>query len=188
MARIKDIKIAGNTPIIPISRSENKPFKAASPKKRPDVQYTQYTTYDSNGEIISEVTRRAISKNGSGFVISYTDKITDFLCKVPTGSVIRLFFYIAHHQQYGNDGVFGLRCSRKHFSELLGLNRKSVYDSLEWLIANFMVNEIRVDGTLEFMVNPEYVTVGSDKKARLKEWSERWAIYWKRKKAESVVG
>ena len=113
----------------------------------------------------------------------------DFIKKVPTASVLRVFLYLAHHQAYGNDGIFGFRCSRQHLSDALGITRRSVYGALDYLIHEFLVNEIRVAGTLEFMVNPAYVTVGSDRKARDKEWSQRWEFYWKhRNEAPYVKG
>ena len=145
------------------------------------VHYREVTNYDKAGNVVSHSLTRARGKNGSGFVISYTSKMDEFIKETSTGAVVRVFLYLAHHQGYGNDGIFGFRCSRQHICDELKLTRRSVYGALEYLIDKFLVNEIRIAGVLEFMVNPDYVTIGSDKKARLNEWSQRWEFYWKRK-------
>ena len=136
----------------------------------------------STGEIISESTRPIVSQNGSGWVISYTEKMCEFLTKVTSPTVIRLFLILAHRQNYGTNGIYGYRCTKKYLRELLRVDRKTIYDSLEYLKANFLVVENRFDGQTEFMVNPEYVTIGSDKKARMREWSQRWEFYFKNRK------
>ena len=51
--------------------------------------------------------------------------------------------------------------------------------TLKYLLDNYLIVENRFDGSLEFMVNPDYVTIGTDKKARQREWSERWKMYFK---------
>lgn len=135
--------------------------------------YVQTIVYDKTGDIIVDRTCASRTRNGSGFVISYSVKACDFLEKVSSGSVVRVFYYIAHHQNYGNDDVFGFRCSRSYFAKILGLSRKTVYSALEFLKKNRYIVENRINGSLEFMVNPEYVTVGSDKKARVREWIRR---------------
>ena len=66
--------------------------------------------------------------------------------------------------------------------EVLRVNRKTIYEALKWLEDNFLVVENRFDGQTEFMVNPEYITIGSDKSARMREWSLRWEMYFKAKK------
>lgn len=172
MARHKKISLGIRSPkLIPI---DDVPV-------RPSVLYKEVTQYDKNGEVISQNFAKVFSKNGSGFVLSYTAKMDEFIKKTPTASVVRVFIYLAHHQGYGIDGVFGYRCTRQHICDALGLTRKSVYSALEYLIGEFLVNEIRVAGTLEFMVNPAYVTVGNDRKARDREWSQRWEFYHRHK-------
>lgn len=149
----------------------------------------QTIIYDSStGEIQSDRTFTPITKNGSGFVISYTAKMCDFIEKYSTGAVVRLFLYIAHHQNYGSDGVYGFRCSRSYLSKVLGLTPKTVYSALELLKDKFLVNELRINGSLEFMVNPDYVTIGSDRKDRKREWSDRWIMYNKKRYANSASG
>lgn len=145
------------------------------------IVYKQVVAYDENGEIVYDMMKRPRHQNGGGFVISYTEKVCDFLQKFKTGSVVRLFLFLAHHQQYGSDGVqFGYRCSHAYLGQVLSLDRKSVYSALSTLKENFLVNEAKIEGFTEFMVNPQYVTIGTDKKARVREWNRRWEQHWKK--------
>lgn len=137
-------------------------------------------TYDELGQVVSH-SEAPVRSNGGGFVISYTAKMCEFLEKVSTGATVRVFLYLAHHQNYGVDGVYGFRCTRQHLTDKLALTRKTTYSALKFLIDNFLVNELKIGGTCEYMVNPDYVTIGSDKKTREREWSQRWEWYWKRK-------
>lgn len=142
------------------------------------VKYRQSIGYDDNGEIVYDSFKLAKRSNGDGFVLSYTEKMSDFLVKCRVGSTVRVFLYLAHHQQYGNDGVtFGYRCSHKYLQQVLGVDRKTLYTSLTYLKEKLLVNEIRVDGVCEFMVNPAYVTIGVDKKRRVVEWEARCRQY-----------
>lgn len=143
--------------------------------------------YDENGEIVYDVIKRPHWQNGGGFVLSYTEKMCEFLETVSAGATVRVFLYLAHHQGYGQDSVFGYRCSHKFLQQVLKLDRKSIYNALCYLKENFLVHEGRFDGVAEFMVNPNYVTIGTDKKRRLAEWNARWAAYWKEKNSKLVV-
>lgn len=157
---------------------EQNPYKAAEHTPRPRTIVTQ--TIDTNGEVIAEHSRNYRYQNGSGFVISYTEKMCEFLEKVTTGSVVRLFVYLAHRQNYGNDGrTFGYRCSHKFLSKVLQLERTTLWDALKFLKDNYLVHVGRFDGQYEFMVNPLYVTIGSDRKTRMTEWNRRWAETFK---------
>lgn len=143
--------------------------------------YVEVSRYDSNGELISAATFKARKQNGSGFVISYTEKMTEFIAKTDTPSVVRIFLYLAHNQQYGVNGVYGYRCTRKHLEQVMNITRKSVYSALTKLKEDFLVNETKIDGLSEFMVNPNYVTMGRDKQARIREWNLRWERELKRR-------
>lgn len=135
---------------------------------------------NENGEVVYDnLKRRGLSQNGSGFVISYTEKMCEFLQKCSTGSYVRLFVYLAHNQSYGTDGVFGCRCDRKFLMAMLGIDRKTLWRALEYLEQEVLVLESRINGQSEFMVNPNYVTIGRDKKARMAEWNNRWLQHWK---------
>lgn len=162
-------------------------FKAEAPtlsivrsSKSNRVASKQVIAYDENGELLYDITRKQKYENGGGFVISYTEKVCELLTKVSTGSVLRVFFYIAHNQQYGTDKkTFGYRCSKKHLQEVLQLDRSVVWDALKVLREKYLVLETKIDGQSEFMVNPNYITIGQSKKERLREWSRRWEEYFK---------
>jgi len=138
---------------------------------------------DENGEIVYDVLKRPTYENGSGFVISYTAKMNDFILKEHAGAVVRVFLYIAHNQQFANStpGQFGFRCTRKHLAQVLDLDPKTVYNTLKFLQDEFLIVETRVNGAFEYMVNPNYVTIGRSKRERDLEWSRRWAEHWKQK-------
>ena len=141
-------------------------------------RYKKVIMIDKYGEVVSESTTMASRKNGSGFVISYTAKMCEFLESTTQGSYVRVFIYIAHHQNYGNDGVYGYRCTRIYLAKILGLTRMGLYKALEYLKDKLLINETRKDGQTEFMVNPAYVTIGTNKADRVREWNQRWAQYW----------
>lgn len=144
------------------------------PKDESSYKRQRITVYDdTTGDILYDIDRPAYKSNGSGFVISYTSHTCEFLEKVQQGSVVRIFFYIAHHQNYGTDNVYGFRCSRSYFAKVLRLTRKTVYSALEFLKKHHYIVENRINGSLEFMVNPNIVTIGSDKKARVREFQRR---------------
>lgn len=151
------------------------------PSPSPKIRTTTIVDAET-GEIIKDVTSTVVSKNGSGFVISYTEKLVEFVTKVESPSVLRVFLLLAHRQGFGVNGIYGYRCSKKYLREVLRVNRKTIYEALKWLEDNFLVVENRFDGQTEFMVNPEYITIGSDKSARMREWSLRWEMYFKAKK------
>ncbi len=158
--------------------------------KKTETTFRQMETviYDEKGEETYRFKQKLTNKNGSGFVISYTNKICEFIENVPTGSILRVFFYLAHHQQYGSDGIqFGYRCSYKHLYTSLHLDRTTLWDAMKWLREHFLVLDTRIDGQTEFMVNPNYVTIGTDKKARLREWNNRWVKYWQKKNANQIT-
>lgn len=137
------------------------------------VVYKEVIGYDADGQVMYDVVQRPRHQNGSGFVISYTSKINEFLRKVSTGSIIRVFLYIAHNQSYGQNGQFGMRCSHRHLEEALRIDRTTIWDALKYLKEKGLINESRIDGCSEFMVNPEYVTIGADKNIRTREWIRR---------------
>lgn len=145
------------------------------------VEYKRSIAYDEDGEVIYDVKRKPAWQNGGGFVISYTEKMCDFIAETGVGSTVRVFLFIAHHQNYGVDGVYGYRCTHKYLQQVLRLDRKSVYNALKYLKDKFLIHEGRFAGSTEFMVNPAYVTIGTEKKKRVAEWNKRWADLWKKK-------
>lgn len=156
-------------------------------KKDLNPAFVQITRYNSAGEVLSELTLADKKQNGSGFVISYTEEMSKFIETHSAGSVVRLFLYIAHHQQYGTNGVYGFRCSHKFLRQVLNLDKKSVYNAMHELKENFLVHELRIEGVSEFMVNPNYITMGREKKDRMREWNRRWADTFKQNQGMSVV-
>lgn len=157
--------------VVPFEKPQSVTAKAEAVHR---TAYVEVARYDSNGELISSNTFAAKKQNGSGFVISYTEKMSEFIAKTETPSVVRIFLYLAHNQQYGTNGVYGYRCTRKHLEQALNITRKSVYSALTKLKEDFLVNETKIDGLSEFMVNPNYVTMGRDKQERIREWNWRW--------------
>ena len=129
--------------------------------------------YDIDGNVLYDHIQRPRYQNGSGWVISYTEKVCDFLARVSTGSIIRVFMYIAHHQSYGANGIFGMRCSHKHLQQALNLDRTTLWDAIKFLTSKNMLDVTKIDGSYEFMVNPDYITIGADKKSRQREWLRR---------------
>ena len=153
--------------------------KVATPKAEtpPIIRYRQVSSFDENGEVITSTLFRPHFENGSGFVLWYMSEMERLAIGAKQASVFRVLFYIAAHQQYGNDGVFGYRCSKKHLQDTLGIQAATLWSALKWLKENFIINEMQVDGVFEFMVNPDIATIGKEKKKRVKEWDRRCAEY-----------
>lgn len=141
--------------------------------KNSKVAYISTTRISTEGEILSESIYKPRSKNGCGFVISYTNKICEFLRKCSSASIVRLFMFVAHNQSWGVNGIWGYRCTRKYLAMLLNLNRKTVYDAIEYLTAEGMIIETSAGQMREIMVNPIYITCGADRAARVREWQRR---------------
>lgn len=157
----------------PINSDADTYVSAPDDETSKSVSYKEVIGYDSDGNVVYDVINRPRFQNGRGFVISYTAKLNEFLCRVSTGSVVRVFLYIAHNQSYGQNGQFGMRCSHRHIEQALRLDRTTVYDALKFLKDKGLIVENRIDGCCEFMVNPEYVTIGADKSLRVREWIRR---------------
>lgn len=146
----------------------------------PIIRYRESIAYDENGEIVSDVLYRSRYENGSGFMLCYMSMISDLATNVKQASILRVFLYISSHQQYGNDGVFGLRCSKKHLQDILGIQKPTLWSALNYLKDNFLINETQVAGVFEYMVNPNFVTIGKSKKFRVAEWNRRCEAYIKK--------
>lgn len=142
----------------------------------PRPVYMQTILTDKDGQVIVDNLKYVKSLNGSGFVISYTEKMSDFIVSCKVASVVRVFVYLAHHQNYAADGeTYGYRCSHKYLQTLLGLDRSTLWDALKYLKSKYLVHVAKINGQYEFMVNPNYVTIGRDKASRIVEWNKRWA-------------
>jgi len=131
----------------------------------------QTAVYDeSTGELIREVLTRG-SPNGKGWVIVYTENTQELLLKCNSAATLKVFMFLAMNQQFEERGFV---TTKKYVQETLGIDKKTCICAFNWLKENMIINETRVNGCTEFMVNPRYVTVGRDKKAREKEWVKRW--------------
>lgn len=132
----------------------------------------QTSIYDEGtGELIREVVTRG-SPNGRGWVIVYTENVQELLLKCKSAATLKIFMYLAVNQQFEERGFITTKAA---VQEKLGIDKKTCICAFNWLKENMIINETRVNGCTEFMVNPRYVTVGRDKKAREKEWVKRWA-------------
>ena len=132
----------------------------------------QTSIYDEGtGELVREVVTRG-SPNGRGWVIVYTENVQELLLKCNSAATLKVFMFLAVNQQFEERGFITTKAA---VQEKLGITKKTCIDAFNWLKENMVINEYRVNGCTEFMVNPRYVTVGRDKKAREKEWVRRWA-------------
>ena len=132
----------------------------------------QTSIYDEGtGELIREVVTRG-SPNGRGWVIVYTENVQELLLKCNSAATLKVFMFLAVNQQFEERGFV---TTKKAVQDKLGIDKKTCITAFNWLKENMVINEYRVNGCTEFMVNPRYVTVGRDKKAREKEWVRRWA-------------
>lgn len=134
--------------------------------------YKQTILYDGeSGEVLSDTTRSG-SGNGKGWVIMYTDKINDLVAKCTSGATLRVFMLLAAGQQFEERGMV---TTKKAVQEHLKIDKSTCLEAFKWLKENMVINECKINGCTEFMVNPLYITVGRDKKKRQKEWLRRWA-------------
>ena len=132
----------------------------------------QTSIYDEGtGELVREVVTRG-SPNGRGWVIVYTENVQELLLKCNSAATLKVFMFLSVNQQFEERGFV---TTKKAVQDKLGIDKKTCITAFNWLKENMVINEYRVNGCTEFMVNPRYVTVGRDKKAREKEWVRRWA-------------
>lgn len=133
---------------------------------------TQTTIYDEeSGEVISERISSG-SPNGRGWVIVYTERVNQLIVECPSAATLKVFMLLAMGQQFEERGMV---TTKKAVQEKLGITKPTCIAAFDWLKDRMIINESRINGCTEFMVNPAYVTVGRDKKKRLKEWTRRWA-------------
>ena len=128
----------------------------------------------------------ALSENGVGFMLCYMSNIDSIVSNVKQPSILRVLLHIACHQQYGNDGIFGYRCSKIHLQDTLGIQAATLWSALKWLEENFIIKEKLINGQSDFMISPDYVTIGKEKKKRVKEWNRRCAEYIRQLEAKEA--
>ncbi len=134
--------------------------------------YKQTILYDGDsGEVLSDTVRSG-SANGKGWVIMYTDKINELVAKCTSGATLRVFMLLAAGQQFEERGMV---TTKKAVQEHLKIDKSTCLEAFKWLKENMVINECRINGCTEFMVNPLYITVGRDKKKRQAEWVRRFS-------------
>ena len=89
----------------------------------------------------------------------------------PNTNIIKIFFYLAFHQP--QDGIRGYQIDKTQLQFDLKLTRTVFFDSLRWLKENTVVNELKMVGYSDFMVNPYIVMNNGDKDERIAEWNRR---------------
>lgn len=131
----------------------------------------QVTVYDEEtGEVVNEMTTRG-SPNGRGWVIMYTARTME-LMKQCTGSTFKVFGYLACGQQFEERGVI---TTKKAVADYLGMTKSTCLDAFKWLKEHHVISEVSHNGVSEFLVNPDYITIGRDKKKRQKTWVKSFA-------------
>lgn len=133
--------------------------------------YKQTIIYDGDsGEVFSDSVRTG-SSNGKGWSIMYNDKITELITKCTSAATLRVFMLLAAGQQFEERGMV---TTKKAVQEYLKIDKSTCLEAFKWLKDNMVINECKINGCTEFMVNPLYVTVGRDKRKRQKEWVRRF--------------
>ena len=95
--------------------------------------------------------------------------------EAPNPNILKIFFYLAFHQP--NDGIRGYTIEKSALAYELKLGRATFFNSLRWLKKNLVVNELKLVGASDFMVNPYIVMNNGDRDARIAEWSRRISLY-----------
>lgn len=133
---------------------------------------TQTVVYEEDtGEIYYQGETKG-SPNGKDWIIMYTNEVTELITKCPSAATLKVFMLLSLGQQFEERGMI---TTKKAVQEKLGITKPTCLEAFKWLKENFIINEIKINGYSEFMVNPRYVTVGRDKRKRLQEWNRRWA-------------
>jgi len=89
----------------------------------------------------------------------------------PDDHIIKIFFYLAFHQP--DDGIRGYQIDKTQLQYDLKLGRTNFLVALRWLKENLVVNELKLVGYSDFMVNPYLVMNNGDKNERIAEWNRR---------------
>lgn len=89
----------------------------------------------------------------------------------PDDHIIKIFFYLAFHQP--DDGIRGYVIDKTQLQYDLKLGRTNFLVALRWLKENTVVNELKMVGYSDFMVNPYIVMNNGNKDERIAEWNRR---------------
>ena len=94
--------------------------------------------------------------------------------EAPNPNILKIFFYLAFHQP--QDGIRGYQIDKNQLQFDLKLCRTNFLVALRWLKENLVVNELKLVGYSDFMVNPYIVMNNGDSDARIAEWNRRCNI------------
>lgn len=142
---------------------------------RNDIEYSTIGVVRGTGEVVFERTAYGGCRNGSGFILMYTEKTAELIANVREMSTLRVFMLLSMGQDYGTDGrPYGMITTKREVQQILKISERSCIRAFNWLKEQAIIHERPYHGTYEFMVNPAYVTVGRDKEKRMSEWVERW--------------
>lgn len=84
---------------------------------------------------------------------------------------IKIFLYLAFHQP--QEGIRGYVIDKTQLNFDLKLSRTKFFKALRWLKENLVVNELKMVGYSDFMINPYIVMNNGDRDARIAEWTRR---------------
>lgn len=134
------------------------------------MRIVETKVYDSNtGELLSERTNYG-NVNGDGWLIVYRKAFAFLATHCDSAVTFKVFCLLCSRiETYDSSGVV---CSRRWLMEKLNVSRKSVYSALEWLKKTGLIVETVNDGCSEFLVNPEFVTIGKNRSARALRFKE----------------
>ena len=99
------------------------------------------------------------------------EKLINKLKDAPNGSEIKIFLYIALNQP--SEGIRGFITTKKQLAIDLKLKQTAIFTSLRWLKSEMFIQELKLVGYSDFMVNPRFVMNNSDFKERMTEWNRR---------------
>ena len=91
--------------------------------------------------------------------------------EAPNDFTIKIFLYLAVKQPI--DGIRGYKIDKTQLQFDLKLKKSTFFNSLRWLKENTVINELKLVGSSDFMVNPYIVMNNGDRDARIAEWNRR---------------
>lgn len=103
------------------------------------------------------------------WIIMHRKALAD-LVKNASPTALRVFLYLSDRQSFDD----GLKVSKKYVAEELGLSRTVVWQGFNWLKENNYIKERKVDGLIEFLLNPDVTSCNNNRKRneKIKLWKE----------------
>lgn len=115
------------------------------------------------GEVLVETHYKG-SQNGKDWCVVYRMLFALFATGKLSYAAVRTYCFIAAFQDWKGFYI----SSKSALAEGIGITRKTLDSAIEELQARDMIRVARQRGSWTFYVNPDYVTQGRDRKARLK--------------------